>query len=195
MRSLNRQMRNLKLVAAVTVLPSEESMEDSLRRTSVMGREVLERARRRDVDWWSVRTHSGHRPRIRHSAESPEVECPASLEEAFSTLSLFMRQTTEQCERYHSCIPAPEMSRSEVQHVCRFHCRRRQRAPGKPPPPASSSAAGPFRSPETLQDTRDVSIEVAPGTYSISASSPNYQKQTHLLNITPGQSVDLTFTV
>ncbi|XP_073401301.1 A-kinase-interacting protein 1 [Dendrobates tinctorius] len=169
-------------------------MEDSLRRTSALGQEVLERARRRDVDWWSVRTHSGHSPRIRHSTESPEAERPSSLEEAFSTLSCFMRQTTEQCERYHSCIPAPEMSRSEVQHVCRIHCRRRQRVPGKPPPPASSSTAGPFQSSVTSRDPRDISIEVAPGTYSISASSSNYHKQTHLLNITPGQSVDLTFT-
>ncbi|XP_073515128.1 A-kinase-interacting protein 1 [Phyllobates terribilis] len=167
-------------------------MEDSLRRMSALGREVLERARRRDVDWWSVRIQSGHSPRIRQSAESPEEERPASLDEAFSTLSHFMRQMTERCERYHSCIPAPEMSRSEVQHVCRFHCRRRQREPGHPPP---SSAADPLQSSGRTPDPRDFSIEVSPGTYRISASSPNYQKQSHLLHIPPGRSVDLTFTV
>lgn len=164
-------------------------MEDSLRRSSALGREVLERAQRRDVDWWSV--HGGRGPGRRPGAETPEEELPATLEEAFSTLSRLMRQTTEQCERYHSGIPA--MERSEVQHVSRFHCRKLPRLPLKPP--GASSAAAPLRSSRRWQDPRDVYIEVAPGTYSISACSPDHLPQTHLVNIPPGQSVDLTFSV
>lgn len=163
-------------------------MEDSLRRSSELGREVLERARRRDVDWWSLT--GGQGMRIRPGVETPEEEGPRSLEEAFSALSHLMRQTTEQCERYHRCIPASAMDRSEVQHVSRFHCRKLQRL--KPP---GAMAAAPLQSSGRPQDSRDVYIEVAPGTYSISARSPNYQPQTHLVNIPPGQSVDLTFSL
>ncbi|XP_075139729.1 A-kinase-interacting protein 1 isoform X2 [Leptodactylus fuscus] len=170
-------------------------MEDSLRRTSELGRQVLERAQRRDVDWWSAQTHSGQSPRICPGVESAEEEHPPGLEEAFSTLSRFMRHTTEQCERYHSCIPRPEMNRSEIQHFSRFHCRKLQRSLLRPSPPYLSSAAAPLQSSGRRRDLRDVNIEVAPGTYSISAGAPNCQRQTHLVHITPGQSVDLTFNV
>ncbi|KAG8536479.1 hypothetical protein GDO81_026266 [Engystomops pustulosus] len=172
-------------------------MEESLRRTSELGRELLERAQSRDVDWWSVREGCVHSPRIRHTWESPEVEeRPRSLAEAFSTLSHYMCQTTEQCEKYHSRIPAQEMDRREIQHFSRFHCRKPQQTPLRPPPPYLSSAAAPLQSSgRRRRDPHDVYIEVSPGTYSISASGPDYQKQSHLVHITPGQSVDLTFHV
>ncbi|XP_075189079.1 A-kinase-interacting protein 1 isoform X2 [Anomaloglossus baeobatrachus] len=171
-------------------------MEDSLRRTSARGQEVLQQVRRRNEDWWSARAHSGRSPRLRHSVEALEEERPASLEEAFSAMSSFMRHTTELCERYHSCVPAPEMSRSEMQHISRFHCGRRQRVPTKPPPPGSvSDDTAPLQSSGRTRDPQDVYIEVAPGTYRISAASPNYRKQSHVVNLSPGQSVDLTFHV
>ncbi|XP_075694297.1 A-kinase-interacting protein 1 isoform X1 [Rhinoderma darwinii] len=82
-----------------TMEESHMWMEDSLRRTSEIGREVLERARRRDVDWWSAGTPGDRSPRTHPRVETPEEEeRPSSLEDAFSTLSRFMRQTTEQCE-------------------------------------------------------------------------------------------------
>ncbi|KAG9465464.1 A-kinase-interacting protein 1 isoform X1 [Eleutherodactylus coqui] len=162
-------------------------MEDSLRRTSALGRAVLERARCRELDWRPARTHCGRSLRTRLGSETPEEEHSASSEEAFSTLSRFMRETTVQCARYHSRIPAQEMTASEVQHFSRFH----QPMPMKTPPSASPAAA-PHA---TTRDPRDVHITVAPGTYSISAASPNGQTQTHVVNITPGQSVDLTFRV
>ncbi|XP_066439761.1 A-kinase-interacting protein 1 isoform X2 [Eleutherodactylus coqui] len=136
-------------------------MEDSLRRTSALGRAVLERARCRELDWRPARTHCGRSLRTRLGSETPE--------------------------RYHSRIPAQEMTASEVQHFSRFH----QPMPMKTPPSASPAAA-PHA---TTRDPRDVHITVAPGTYSISAASPNGQTQTHVVNITPGQSVDLTFRV
>ncbi|XP_056410353.1 A-kinase-interacting protein 1 [Hyla sarda] len=170
-------------------------MDDSLRRTSEMGRELLERAGRRGEDWWSERPHSDRCPQISPGAGTPEEERSAILEEAFSTLSRIMRQTTELCERYHSRISTQmNNNSSEAQHISRFHCRKPQRAHERPPP-APSSAAAPLRSPGRTRDARDVYIEVAPGTYRISAASPDYQPQTHLVNVTPGQSVDLTFHV
>ncbi|XP_075694298.1 A-kinase-interacting protein 1 isoform X2 [Rhinoderma darwinii] len=178
-----------------TMEESHMWMEDSLRRTSEIGREVLERARRRDVDWWSAGTPGDRSPRTHPRVETPEEEeRPSSLEDAFSTLSRFMRQTTEQCERYHGCLAPQVMSRREAQHVCRFHCRKRQQKPMKPPP-GLGLATAPLQSARRKTNPRHVNIEVAPGTYNISAGSPNCQTQTHLVNITPGQSVDLTFHV
>lgn len=41
---------------------------------------------------------------------------------------------------------------------------------------------------------QDIYIEVSPGTYTISASSGEDQiKQTHVVEIQPGQSVNLSF--
>lgn len=41
---------------------------------------------------------------------------------------------------------------------------------------------------------QDVFIEVSPGTYSVSASSPADKiKQTHVVKVQPGESVNLTF--
>ncbi|XP_040266151.1 A-kinase-interacting protein 1 [Bufo bufo] len=159
-------------------------MEDSIRRTSELGRQVLERAQRRDVDWWSARGQDPQSPEI------PEEDRLQRLEDAFSTLSRFMHHTTERCERYHSSIPAQAMNPSEIQHISRFH-----RTMPLKPQTGWTSAAAPPQSSGRNRDPRDVYIEVAPGTYRISARSPNLQSQTHLVNITPGQSVDLTFNV
>ncbi|XP_069824128.1 A-kinase-interacting protein 1 isoform X2 [Dendropsophus ebraccatus] len=169
-------------------------MEDSLRRSAELGRELLERARRRDVDWWSTCIHSDRGMGVRPGEETPQEERPASLDEAFSTLSQFMHQTTELCERYHSRIPAQRRSIRETQHISRFHCAKLQRGPVRLPL-RSSSATAPLQSSGRMQNARDVNFEVAPGTYRISAASPNYRTQRHLVHITPGQSVDLTFHV
>ncbi|XP_063800129.1 A-kinase-interacting protein 1 isoform X2 [Pseudophryne corroboree] len=172
-------------------------MEDSLRRTSQLGREVLERARRRDMGWWSSYENEGLPLGAQHGKKTPEEEeRNMILEEAFCTLSHFMCRTTEQCERYHSCLPLREIDGHAKQHALRFHCRKSQPVALKTDSRSwdprvctmqSSVAASPQYGP------CDVYIEVAPGTYSISGGSSNGQKQTHVVNITPGQSVDLTF--
>ncbi|XP_075044626.1 A-kinase-interacting protein 1 isoform X2 [Mixophyes fleayi] len=184
-------------------------MEDSLRRTSALGRDVLERAGRRDQGWWSSYRHEG----LLHGTETPEDTLPltavlhppynsneycdfvqeeeqkVTLEEAFTTLSHFMCRTTEQCQRYHSCLPLWATDERGKQHALRFHSRKSQPMTLRPDSRLSSSAAPPQSGP------RDVCMEVAPGTYSISGGSRNCQTQTHVVNITLGQSVDLTFNV
>ncbi|MEQ2164187.1 hypothetical protein GOODEAATRI_003999, partial [Goodea atripinnis] len=41
----------------------------------------------------------------------------------------------------------------------------------------------------------DFYIEVSPGTYTITASLPDSQRQTQLVSVKPGESVDLTFNL
>ncbi|XP_077309780.1 A-kinase-interacting protein 1 isoform X1 [Lithobates pipiens] len=192
-------------------------MEESLRRSSERAREVLERARRREVDWGAARRPEGIQtqdaevptriksagnPAMRRSVQSVYVvspqddETPPTLEEeTFTAMSHFMRHSTALCEAYHSCIPPRGINEQEKQHIGRFHYRRSQRAaqrsdshPSSPSAPLSSSAM-------KRTDPHDIYIEVAPGTYRISAGCPDGPAQTRIVNVTPGQSVDLTFHV
>ncbi|XP_077309782.1 A-kinase-interacting protein 1 isoform X2 [Lithobates pipiens] len=166
-------------------------MEESLRRSSERAREVLERARRREVDWGAARRPEGIQTQDAEDDETP----PTLEEETFTAMSHFMRHSTALCEAYHSCIPPRGINEQEKQHIGRFHYRRSQRAaqrsdshPSSPSAPLSSSAM-------KRTDPHDIYIEVAPGTYRISAGCPDGPAQTRIVNVTPGQSVDLTFHV
>lgn len=168
-------------------------MEESLRRTSKQAREVLERARRREVDWWATHRHDGIQ--TGHGTGAAEDDgSSVTLEEAFATMSEFMLHTTEQCKAYHSCVPRG-INKQEKQHIGRFHHRRPPPGAQRPESCLSSRSVPLPHSGMKGTDPRDVYIEVAPGTYCISAGSPDCQAQTHIVNITPGQSVDLTFHI
>ncbi|XP_040183811.1 A-kinase-interacting protein 1 isoform X2 [Rana temporaria] len=167
-------------------------MEESLRRSSERAREVLERARRWEVDWGAAHRSEGIRTQDAEDDETP----PTLEEETFTAMSHFMRRTTELCEAYHSCIPPRGTSEQEKQHIGRFHHRRSQRATQRPESrPSSPSAPLPPSAAKKRTDPRDIYIEVAPGTYRISAGSPDGPAQTRVVNVAPGQSVDLTFYV
>ncbi|KAM5137772.1 A-kinase-interacting protein 1 isoform 2-T3 [Mantella aurantiaca] len=135
----------------------------------------------------------GSEVRSRRMGGSEDDGSPVTLEESFTTMSNFMRHTTEQCKAYHGSIPPAGISEQEKQHIGRFHHRRSPRAAQRPESRLSSPPAP--QPGMKRRDPRDVHIEVAPGTYCISAGSPDSQAQTRMVNITPGQSVDLTFHV
>ncbi|XP_068116440.1 A-kinase-interacting protein 1 isoform X4 [Hyperolius riggenbachi] len=141
-------------------------MEESLRRTSELATEVLERARRREVDWWASRGQDEMGLRNWHGPET-----------------------------YHSCIPPHMVDNQERQHIGRFHHRRPRLEMQRVESRLSSPSRPMGHSGVVKTDPRDVYIEVAPGTYSISARSPHSPAQTHIVNITPGQSVDVTFNI
>ncbi|CAI9534829.1 unnamed protein product [Staurois parvus] len=96
-------------------------MEESLRRTSQRSREVLERARRREVDWGAPHRQEGIR-----TQDAEDDGDPVTLEESFTAMSHFMRHTTQLCKAYHSCIPPRGIDEQEKQHIGRFHVRRSQ---------------------------------------------------------------------
>ncbi|KAG8438455.1 hypothetical protein GDO86_008944 [Hymenochirus boettgeri] len=161
-------------------------MENSLKETANLGRQVLERARRREVNWVPPCDHGSQGDAV------TEVEHhSANLKEAFDAMDDFMRHATQRCTKYHSCLPCHTLTHQEVAHRCRFH---RRKFTGT----QDLSKCGLERrlNPISTQDEpRDISIEVAPGTYSVSAGSPNAEKQTCVVNISPGQTVDITFTL
>lgn len=48
---------------------------------------------------------------------------------------------------------------------------------------------------QTRKASKDIYIEVSPGTYSITATSEDMVKQTHVVDVSAGQSIDLTFVL
>lgn len=104
----------------------------SLQRSARLGREVLERAKRRAVDW-----HSQERPRgstgvlsregpyhARRPPAGPLCLLPGEREErhptlsaSFRTMAEFMDYTSSQCGKYYSSVP----EEGGTTHVCRYH--------------------------------------------------------------------------
>lgn len=48
---------------------------------------------------------------------------------------------------------------------------------------------------KTKKASKDIYIEVSPGIYSITATSEDMVKQTHVVDVSAGQSIDLTFVL
>ncbi|XP_028623890.1 A-kinase-interacting protein 1 isoform X2 [Grammomys surdaster] len=196
----------------------------SLQRSARLGREVLERAKRRAVDW-----HSPERSRgsvgvlYRQGPYQERWSVPGSqrllrereerrptLSASFRTMAEFMDYTSSQCGKYYSSMPED----GGATHVYRYHRR-------KPPGVYVSSDTGPsqeqrncreetsvgpgsiYQTSEHSQESswptennsKDLYIEVYPGTYSVTVGSNALTKKTHVVAVDSGQSVDLVFHV
>lgn len=194
----------------------------SLQRSARLGREVLERAKRRAVDW-----HSQERPRgstgvlsregpyhARRPPAGPLCLLPGEREErhptlsaSFRTMAEFMDYTSSQCGKYYSSVP----EEGGTTHVCRYHrgkstlhlCsetrngQRKDRGEAAVGPggclPASEHTLESSQSAEDI--SKDLYIEVYPGTYSVTVGSSDFTKKTHVVAVDSGQSVDLVFPV
>ncbi|XP_019651891.1 A-kinase-interacting protein 1 isoform X3 [Ailuropoda melanoleuca] len=104
----------------------------ALQRTARLGQEVLERAKRRAVDWHSrelpksgVGFTSRERPhRERRPAAGAQRLLPGEREErqptlsaSFRTMAEFMDYTSSQCGRYYSSV----LEEGGAAHVSRYH--------------------------------------------------------------------------
>ncbi|XP_033824322.1 A-kinase-interacting protein 1 isoform X1 [Periophthalmus magnuspinnatus] len=186
-------------------------LDVSLRRSLVLGLEVLERASKRRVDWTRIRPmghslNSAQRESREERHEETKQKTPehrgqragVELTEAFSSLSGFMCQMSLLCQRYH--VSLASLSHSEHTHVCRFH------SSSSAPLSSSAPASAPLYSSSHPMPREDFYIEVRPGTYSITASDPESPRhhlvspgnetpwqQTHLVSLNDGETVLLTF--
>ncbi|NXC50876.1 AKIP1 protein, partial [Penelope pileata] len=102
---------------------------------------------------------------------------------------------------YYSFVPARSCQEQELKHICRYHSRQTgeeelESAEEQKEDAAStvSSQARPCQQ-RTRKASKDIYIEVSPGTYSITATSEDMVKQTHVVNVSAGQSIDLTFVL
>ncbi|XP_021258007.1 A-kinase-interacting protein 1 [Numida meleagris] len=154
-------------------------------RTAELARAVLERARRR---------------RERERAVSAPEEDSERLTAAFASVMSFLAQTTRECERYYSLVPACRCREHEVKHICRYHSRHAGEEELESSQDQTSAASAVSSQARTYQQhtkkaSKDIYIEVSPGTYSITATSEDMVKQTHLVDVSAGQSIDLTFVL
>ncbi|XP_062052522.1 A-kinase-interacting protein 1 isoform X2 [Lepus europaeus] len=167
----------------------------ALQRSARLGQEVLERAKRRAVDW-----HSQERPRgstgvlsregpyhARRPPAGPLCLLPGEREErhptlsaSFRTMAEFMDYTSSQCGKYYSSVP----EEGGTTHVCRYHR-------GKSTVHLCSETGNG----QAEDISKDLYIEVYPGTYSVTVGSSDFTKKTHVVAVDSGQSVDLVFPV
>uniref|UniRef100_A0A3B5N081 A kinase (PRKA) interacting protein 1 n=1 Tax=Xiphophorus couchianus TaxID=32473 RepID=A0A3B5N081_9TELE len=154
-------------------MASQAWLESSLRRSGRLGLEVLERASRRGVDWTGIRASQTSATSDRDATEVGTRSYRSELRDAFANIVVFMAQTSRRCKSGSS----GEHSAAERKHMSRFHMQQ------------TTSTR-----PVVARD-EDFYIEVSPGTYSVSASFPDSQPQTHLVSIQPGESAVLTFNL
>ncbi|XP_029813468.1 A-kinase-interacting protein 1 isoform X4 [Suricata suricatta] len=191
----------------------------ALQRTARLGQEVLERAKRRAVDWHSQElpkssvavTSRGQPYRERRPAAGPQRLLPGEREErqptlsaSFRTMAEFMDYTSSQCGKYYSSV----LEEGGVAHVSRYHrgkselhlCCDRGSGQGKD---TSLDLGGTAHASECALEapqqpaeniSKDLYIEVYPGTYSVTVGANDLTK-THVVAVDSGQSVDLVFPV
>ncbi|XP_065738406.1 A-kinase-interacting protein 1 isoform X4 [Phocoena phocoena] len=140
----------------------------SLQRSARLGQEVLERAKRRAVDWHSVELPKGsvgvisrERPdRERGPAAGPHRLLPG--------------------EKYYSSVP----EEGGATHVYRYHR-------GK----SKLHLCQDTGNGQAENISKDLYIEVYPGTYSITVGVNDLTKKTYVVAVDSGQSVDLVFPI
>ncbi|ELK18006.1 A-kinase-interacting protein 1 isoform X2 [Pteropus alecto] len=191
----------------------------SLQRSARLGQEVLERARRRAVDWHSpelpkssVRViareppYQGRRPGAgpqRLLLGEREETCP-TLSASFRTMAEFMDYTSSQCGKYYSSV----LEEGGATHVYRYHrgksklhlCSDVGNGQRKE---TSLGLGGIYQAAECALEAsqpaenifKDLYIEVYPGTYSVTVGTNDLTKKTQVVAVDSGQSVDLVFLV
>ncbi|XP_028371632.1 A-kinase-interacting protein 1 isoform X2 [Phyllostomus discolor] len=191
----------------------------SLQRSARLGQEVLERAKRRAVDWHSLEFPKGsvgvisqERPYgERWPAAGPErlllgerEERRPTLSASFRTMAEFMDYTSSQCGKYYSSVP----EEGGATHVYRYHRRKSQLQScsdlGSGQSKTTSFGFGgnyqvpeyiPEASPPADNISKDLYIEVYPGTYSVTVGANDLTKKTQVVAVDSGQSVDLVFPI
>ncbi|XP_054828342.1 A-kinase-interacting protein 1 [Eublepharis macularius] len=168
-----------------------------MQRTATLAQEVLERAKKRKVIW---PLPSGFQRKAFQEGDNEDKY----LNAAFASVAEHMGHISEECEKYYCCVPPFQFKEYEVAHVFRYHGRLASESllkafedeENKMHPIveelgcSNSEALIPVK---TLEQ-KDIYIEVSPGTYTISASSAEDKiKQTHVIEVHPGQSINLSF--
>ncbi|XP_077177864.1 A-kinase-interacting protein 1 [Paroedura picta] len=170
-----------------------------MQRTATLAREVLERAKKRKVIWPGP---GGLRRRTLQEGDNEDV----CLNAAFASVAEHMGHISEECKKYYCCVSPFKLEDNEVAHVFRYHGKQASESllkafeneenricPIVEEPGCSNTDA---LIPAKSLGQKDIYIEVSPGTYTVTASSGEDQiKQTHVVEILSGQSVNLSFNL
>ncbi|XP_029438567.1 A-kinase-interacting protein 1 isoform X2 [Rhinatrema bivittatum] len=177
-------------------------MKRSLERTARLGLEVLQRAKNREVTWPAVTLQTHFREAASQGEDkegsTKQMEAEADypgLESSFATIAEFMARTTEQCEKYYNNLPASNCSTNEMNHGRRYHDRTSvQRFISSPVDTVSDKtfAATLIRPAHKRNPSKSYIFE---GTCNVTECPQDSWKERHVEDFSPGQSVDLAFTV
>ncbi|MFT7816700.1 A-kinase-interacting protein 1 [Arapaima gigas] len=186
-------------------------IESSLRCSSRLGLEVLERARARRVHWPRVTGASsedgrGSSAHLRASrSEQTEERCMrSSASDAFDTVMELMAHTTDQCKVGCEFFSPPDTQMRMTLHgalgqqnlytsvpvyehseqEAKHICRYHTQA---------SRRTGHVKHVERPRTPEDFLIEVPPGTYTVTAGAEDASQQSQLVHVSAGDSVKLTF--
>ncbi|XP_057204049.1 A-kinase-interacting protein 1 isoform X2 [Triplophysa rosa] len=120
-RATSRWTRRFGVVSLrrLCYMACESSMECSLRRSSKLGHDVLEKAKRRSINWPNVSAKPS--PMFSHKKDSERNFSHANLDRAFATIVEYMAETTRQCKAFHKSVHQAEPN--ERVHICRYHCQ------------------------------------------------------------------------
>ncbi|XP_007648748.1 A-kinase-interacting protein 1 isoform X3 [Cricetulus griseus] len=169
----------------------------SLQRSARLGREVLERAKRRAVNWHSPERSKGSVGVLYRQGPYQERWSVPGPQRPLG-------------EKYYSSMP----EEGGATHVYRYHRRKPPEMPmysdighgqeqrnsrGE----ASVDSGSIYQTSEHSQEaswpaeniSKDLYIEVYPGTYSVTVGSSPLTRKTHVVAVDSGQSVDLVFPV
>ncbi|NXS57834.1 AKIP1 protein, partial [Brachypteracias leptosomus] len=97
-------------------------------------------------------------------------------------------------QKYYSFTAACRCREHEIKHICRYHGRQ---AGERELESSEEEVIMKLFSPslKAKRASKDIYIEVSPGTYSVTATSGDMVQQTHVVNVNAGQSIDLTFVL
>ncbi|XP_011919162.1 PREDICTED: A-kinase-interacting protein 1 isoform X4 [Cercocebus atys] len=138
----------------------------SLQRSARLALEVLERAKRRAVDWHALERPKGCMGVLAREAPHLERQPAAGPQRVFPG------------EKYYSSVP----EEGGATHVYRYHR-------GK----SKLYMCSDIGNGQAENISKDLYIEVYPGTYSVTVGSNDLTKKTHVVAVDSGQSVDLVF--
>ncbi|NXJ61126.1 AKIP1 protein, partial [Rostratula benghalensis] len=97
-------------------------------------------------------------------------------------------------QKYYSFTAACRCKEHEIKHICRYHGSQGIEVESSKEE-VIMNLSPPNPAPKTRKASKDIYIEVSPGTYSVTATSEDMVKQTHVVAVNAGQSVDLTFVL
>ncbi|XP_006885494.1 PREDICTED: A-kinase-interacting protein 1 isoform X4 [Elephantulus edwardii] len=140
----------------------------SLQRSARLGQEVLERAKKRAVNWHSLQLPKGTMRVLTSEGTDQERRLVADPQRLLPG------------EKYYASMP----EEGGANHVYRYHR-------GK----SESSSCSDLRNGQAEDIAKDLYIEVYPGTYSVTVGSNDLTKKTLVVAVDSGQSVDLVFPI
>ncbi|XP_025025381.1 uncharacterized protein LOC103066641 isoform X3 [Python bivittatus] len=147
------------------------SVNHRMQRTATLAQQVLERAKTRKLNWPLPPQLQRRTFRVKGGTDED-----ASLDAAFASFAEHMGCISADCENYYCSMPPFQFEEHEVAHIFRYHSKE-----------ASENLLRAF-------ENEEICIKVSPGTYTISTSSyDDTIREAHLVNVQPGQSVNLTF--